>query len=396
MDDKVILKARGKITAESVEELKKSFLEQIDGVKNLKIVFDMAEVYYISSAGLRLVMLLRQKDPSIKLINLCPDVYEVFSVTGLTRIMDIRRMYKEISLDGLTVLGKGTTATVYRLNNEQIVKIYNEDVKEEDLLLEQDKTRKALLAGVPTMLSFDTVRAGDKLGAVYEAFNYETLLPVYVAASQMEREEYIKKYAQIIREMCSIEVSPDDFMSFKDLTKERLDQIKDRLDENTFTVFKDMIDQIPDDHRFVHGDCHMENLMVDPDGNLVVIDLGISGQGNEIFTLSGIGHYKVFIDLIADESAFKKKSLLSFSEAEELYHRFIAEYCEGLDEKRIELVDQGVYLYCCLLSVLEYAGTFLLTDEVFQSLSEKLVKAAVDGFDYSGMFQATRECISGQ
>lgn len=393
MGDRIVLKPSGKITSLNVESLRESFFSQLDGITDPDVVVDMAEVYFISSAGLRLIMQLQKMAPSIQLINLSPDVYDVFAVTGLTQIMNIRRMYKEIFVDGLEVLGKGATAVVYRINNEQIVKICNEDVKEEDLLQEQERTRKALLAGVPTMLSFDTVRAGDRVGAIYEAFNYKTLASVYVSASDTERNELVKKYARTVRRMNSIEIEPEDFSDLKVLFKERLEKTKGRLDEKSYAICCDMIDQIPDEHWFVHGDCHMQNLMVDQDGELVVIDLGISGYGNSVFALSGVAHYKVFTELITDESAFKEKAEISRAQAEELYHHFMAAYCENLDEKKRALADQGVYLYSCLFSAVEYAGSPLVSDECFKTLTDRVVKVSEEGFDYTQMFESLRECL---
>ncbi len=137
----------------------------------------------------------------------------------------------------------------------------------------------------------------------------------------------------------------------------------------------------------------MGNLMLDQEENLYVIDLGISGYGNSVFALSGVAHYIVFTELITDENAFKKKAVLDFAEAEELYHRFISVYCEELDKEKRELVDQGVYLYCCLFSALEYAGTPLVTNESFRTLSDKIVKASDTGFNYSGMFESLASCL---
>ncbi len=387
MGEKIVLKPAGAITAGNTGILEKSFLEQMGGIASPDIIVDMAEVSHISSAGLRLIMKLQQTTSSMQLVNLNPEVYEVFSITGLTRIMDVRRQYKNIDLEGLELIGQGATASVYRIDEEQIVKVYREDIREEEILHEQELTRNAMLAGVPTMLSFEMVKAGGRLGTVFEAFNYDTLISVYTGASMEEREELIRKYARTLREMCSVEVDPGEFTGFRSITWERYERAKERLSEEGAAVFRDMIERIPDDHRFVHGDCHMENLMLDGKGSMVVIDLGISGYGNAIFALSGVAHYKVFTELISDEASYKKKSGLSFGEAEELYHRFIEAYCEGQKEEQIRLADQGVYLYSCLFSALEYVGTPLVTDETFRDLAGKLIKASEEGFDWDSVFR---------
>lgn len=64
---------------------------KLDGVKEL--VFDMQEVEYVFSAGLR-VFLQAQKTMNVnqgtmKLINVQPAVKEIFSIVGFTGIMDI-------------------------------------------------------------------------------------------------------------------------------------------------------------------------------------------------------------------------------------------------------------------------------------------------------------------
>ncbi len=387
MRGEIILKPTGAITVGNVSEFEKSFQEQMGGISAPVIVVDMSEVSHISSAGLRMFLNLSQTASSMQLINLNSEVYEVFSITGLTRIMDVRRQYKNIDIGGLEIVGRGVTATVYRIDQEKIVKIYRKGVKEEDILHEQEVTRNAMLAGVPTMLAFETVKAGEQMGTVFEAFNYDLLISVYVNASWEERNELIRKYAHTLQKMCRVEVNPEEFADVKTIIWERYERVKERLSEEGSSVFHDMIERIPNDYRFVHGDCHMENLMLDGKGNLVVIDLGISGYGNAIFALSGVAHYKVFIELITDETTFKNKGYLSFDESRELYHKFMDAYCEGLNADQIKLVEQGVYLYSCLFSVLEYVGTPLVTDELFEELSGKLIRAAAEDFDYGSMFR---------
>ena len=72
------------------EELEKAIAEDIDGTKNL--VLDIKGVEYISSAGLR-VLLAAQKKISktglMKVINVCPEVMEIFEITGFTDILNI-------------------------------------------------------------------------------------------------------------------------------------------------------------------------------------------------------------------------------------------------------------------------------------------------------------------
>ncbi len=71
-------------------ELEKAVLDNIAGVETL--VFDLQDLSYTSSAGLR-VFLKAQKQMNrqgnMKLKNVCPDIMEIFEVTGFTDILTI-------------------------------------------------------------------------------------------------------------------------------------------------------------------------------------------------------------------------------------------------------------------------------------------------------------------
>lgn len=58
----------------------------LDGVEEL--VFDLAEVDYVSSAGLRVLLSSQKKmaGKSMKIVNAKPAVKEVFDITGFTDI----------------------------------------------------------------------------------------------------------------------------------------------------------------------------------------------------------------------------------------------------------------------------------------------------------------------
>lgn len=75
------------VTAPSLE----TELNQIDD-SIVNLIFDFAKISYISSAGLR-VMLKAQKmiaaKGSMKVINVCESVKEVFDITGFSDILDI-------------------------------------------------------------------------------------------------------------------------------------------------------------------------------------------------------------------------------------------------------------------------------------------------------------------
>lgn len=80
----------GRLDTTTAPQLEKFLSENSKGIKDM--VIDMAKLEYISSAGLRVILGAHKKMSkigSLKLINVCDEVMEVFEVTGFTDILDI-------------------------------------------------------------------------------------------------------------------------------------------------------------------------------------------------------------------------------------------------------------------------------------------------------------------
>lgn len=80
----------GRLDTTTAPELEKELKESLDGVNEL--VFDMASLEYISSAGLR-VLLSTQKimnrQGEMKVLHVNETIMEIFEVTGFSDILTI-------------------------------------------------------------------------------------------------------------------------------------------------------------------------------------------------------------------------------------------------------------------------------------------------------------------
>ena len=80
----------GRLDTVTSPELEKTLAEALEGVSEL--VFDFADLEYVSSAGLR-VLLSAQKKMSVqgKMVvkNVCDTIAEIFEVTGFSDILTI-------------------------------------------------------------------------------------------------------------------------------------------------------------------------------------------------------------------------------------------------------------------------------------------------------------------
>ena len=81
----------GHINSQNASEFEREAMAVIDGVRWASVVVDAEQLVYISSAGLRVLMrIMRRAGDNLRVINVLPEVYEIFDVTGFIDLLDVR------------------------------------------------------------------------------------------------------------------------------------------------------------------------------------------------------------------------------------------------------------------------------------------------------------------
>ncbi len=89
-DGKLVLSIEGEINSFTAPELEEVIKNDLNGVKSL--VLDLKDVEYLSSAGLRVLLVAHKvmaKQGKMSLRNVNKSVMEVFDITGFSNILDI-------------------------------------------------------------------------------------------------------------------------------------------------------------------------------------------------------------------------------------------------------------------------------------------------------------------
>ena len=89
-NEKVIMKIEGRLDTITAPQLQNKINLLSSDVKEL--VLDMEKLEYVSSAGLRVILLAQKKMArlgSLKLVSVCETIMEVFEITGFNDILDI-------------------------------------------------------------------------------------------------------------------------------------------------------------------------------------------------------------------------------------------------------------------------------------------------------------------
>ena len=115
----------GRIDSSNAPDWEKKIWEKLAGKEGEPLAVDTALLEYISSAGLRLILRVKKKNPDLRLINVSPEIYEILDMTGFTEIIQVEKAYRVISVQGCEVVGHGANGTIYRIDQDNVVKVYD-------------------------------------------------------------------------------------------------------------------------------------------------------------------------------------------------------------------------------------------------------------------------------
>lgn len=255
------------------------------------LVFDFTNLSYISSAGLRILLVIKKQYDSLKIVGCNLEVYDILEMTGFTKIINISKALKEISVDGCKVIGEGRAGIVYRINKDTIVKVYKRADSLESIQRELDLSKQAFVLGIPTAISFDIVKVGSRFAARYEMLDFLTLRD-YLEKYPDKYLEYAKKWADLVKKINSTISTTNNLSNKKEKWYSELELLKENITIEEYQKTKKLIDDIKDTNTFIHGDCHPKNIMFNGE-EVYLIDMGSLSIGNPIFEIAPI--YRTFV-----------------------------------------------------------------------------------------------------
>ena len=89
--DMTVLTIKGRLDTATAPQLQEMLIPLVDSAKRVKL--DFANLIYISSAGLRVLLLgektAKSRDGSMNIVNVADDVREIFEITGFADILKI-------------------------------------------------------------------------------------------------------------------------------------------------------------------------------------------------------------------------------------------------------------------------------------------------------------------
>ena len=280
----------GRIESSNAAAIEAEVLKALEDQHD-SLVFDAEKLAYISSAGLRILLKAAKAEkavnhPQAAMINVSRDVQDILETTGFDNILEVKKACRTLDVTGCKVIGKGFYGTVYRIDDDTIVKVYNTNDAIPMIQNEQKMAKKAFLSGIPTAISYDIVKVGDYYGSVFELLKAKTLNDIIIEKpDQLDKE--IERYVDLLKVVHGTEIDDDELPTCKSRYLMYLETDRPYLPEDQYKKLCTMIEALPENHHAVHGDIQMKNVMECND-ELMLIDMETLATGSPESDLQGI------------------------------------------------------------------------------------------------------------
>lgn len=253
--------------------------------------------------------------------------------------------YREVSVDGCEIIGRGAKGDVYRYDDELVIKVFNQNNLYQDVERETSLARRALILGVPTAISFGIVAVGSRYGAMYELVDSETL-STFIARAPKQVDKYARLMADVAREIHSIEVSEDDI--FPEGSGRIVEYVRGGVayeDERLAKKCMKLVNSLPARNTLIHGDFHTNNVFMMKDEPLL-IDMDRISRAHPIIELSDL--YYFYVVLGEDKPSVIENFMgFSYETSKQFWNTFLRCYLGTDDEARLQEVTEKASLLCC-------------------------------------------------
>ena len=301
------------------------------------VVVDCENLQYISSAGLRVILRLKKAVADTVLVNVSPEVYEIFDMTGFTEMMEIRKAYRVISVEGCEVIGQGANGKVYRIDPDTIVKVYLNPDALPEIHRERELARTAFVLGVPTAIPYDVVRVeGGGYGSVFELLNAKSFAKL-LQTGEKTVDEIAQMSVELLKLIHSTVVKPESMPDMRAVALDWASFLKDYLPAEQAEKLVSLVAAVPEDNHMMHGDYHIKNVMLQ-NGESLLIDMDTLCHGHPVFELASMFNaYEGFHEL--DPSGCQDFLGIPKDMASELWQKELRLYLDGADEETVRTVE---------------------------------------------------------
>ena len=335
--DELTIAFQGKIDSSNAPALEEEIQKIVSENPASSIVLDFDGWEYTTSAGLRVILRLRQQVSDTSIVNASPEVYDILEMTGFTDMMEVQKAYRVLSVEGCEVIGQGLNGKVYRIDPDTIVKVYLNPDALPEIRRERELARTAFVAGIPTAIPYDVVRIkGGRYGSVFELLNAESYASL-LKTGKKSLDEIAEMSIDMLKLIHSKTVKEGTMPDMKEVAQGWAAFLKDYLPAETSEKLVALVDAVPKDMHMMHGDYHVKNVMLQ-NGESLLIDMDTLCYGHPIFELASMFNaYRGYSEL--DHSVVEGFLGIPYDTAGALWRKSLELYLDTKDDAAIQAVE---------------------------------------------------------
>ena len=334
--NQAVVTLTGRIDSNNAAKVEEEIFRQLEGKESCPLELDASKLNYISSAGLRVLLRLRKTHPDMTLTGVSSEVYEILEMTGFTEMMKVEKAYRVVSIEGCEEIGRGANGTIYRIDRDNVVKVYNNADALADIQHEREVAKLALILGIPTAISYDVVKVGESYGSVFELLNARSLSKIL--ATEPEKMDWcVNEFVTMLKKIHSTVVPEGKLPDMKETVLGWARFVKDYLPPEAGKKLVALVEAVPRDDHMIHGDYHTKNLELQND-EVLLIDMDTLAVGHPIFELGSI--YNAFGGYAElDHSVILRFQGFDYDTARTFFLKFLASYLNTSDCGKIREVE---------------------------------------------------------
>ena len=339
---KLFVELKGHIDSANAGDIEKVINTGMSELSPVSVELDCTDLSYISSAGLRIILRIKKAIDDTSLVNVSSDVYEVLDMTGFTEMMDVKKAYRVLSVEGAEIIGQGANGKVYRIDADTIVKVYLNPDALPEIHRERELARTAFVSGIPTAIPYDVVKIeGGGYGSVFELLNAKSFAKLLITGEKTV-DEVARMSIDLLKQIHGTVVKEGSMPDMKETALDWASFLKDYLPNDKAEKLVSLVSAVPKDLHLLHGDYHIKNVMLQ-NGEALLIDMDTLCYGHPVFELASMFNAYAGFHSIGEPSAASFLGIPTET-ADLLWNKLIRLYLEGRSAEEIEAVEKKAQL----------------------------------------------------
>ncbi|MBR0208992.1 MAG: ATP-binding protein [Oscillospiraceae bacterium] len=330
------IELNGRIDSGNASQIEQEILDKLSGGTDEAVELNAEALEYISSAGLRVILRIKKAVSDLRITNVGSEVYEILEMTGFTEMMPVEKAYRVVSVEGCEEIGRGANGAIYRIDKDNVVKVYLNADALEDIQHEREVAKLALVLGIPTAISYDVVKVGESYGSVFELLNATSFSKIL--ATEPEKMDWcVKEYVALLKTIHGTQVPDGKLPDMRETVLSWAGFMREYLPEKLGEKLVSMVEAVPHDDHMIHGDYHTKNVMLQND-EVLLIDMDTLAVGHPIFELASM--FNSFIGYSEhDHETIKRFQGFDWETGSAFWHKSLAAYLGTNCETKIREVE---------------------------------------------------------